>query len=72
MSDFSCSKCGHRWGDKFNISPCPNCMGLGIPDPNCTCPHMRKAFGGRLNVRIETNPKCPVHGDDSSSRPPSL
>jgi hypothetical protein len=40
-------------------------MGLGKPDPECTCTHFGGAMTGKkLNIIAKENPTCPVHRKD--------
>lgn len=65
---FNCKKCGNRWTDSHNISPCPRCGGHGLKDPNCTCPHVRMGIIGQVKVRKSEDPNCPVHSQKVATK----
>ncbi len=63
MPTFQCSACGSKYSDAGNFTSCPQCLGLGKPDPKCICRHVRICFGMiRVGKPLSINTECPVHG----------
>ena len=68
IKNFKCSMCGFKYSDTHNFTSCPNCGGLGKPDPKCTCRHYHTSFGQVLNIIAKEDPECPVHSRDISKK----
>jgi len=66
MKNPVCDVCGTPYqGRTFDSCPC--CGGRErIPD-GCTCGQLKNTLGVPLNVIVEKNPCCPVHGDSTGN-----
>jgi hypothetical protein len=62
MPSFTCTACGSVYARSFTYDSCPDCSGFGKINPDCLCSYQSNSVGIRVNVRLDTNPDCPVHG----------
>jgi len=68
MPRFRCEECGHYYVDTHNFTSCPNCSGLGKPDPQCTCINFRNSYGALMNLRAVVDKDCPIHGTNKPAQ----